>query len=129
MFNEIYIDERVERAKKRARGLIEGNPETPSDVIYLLRSVLCEYYKKPLFDPYFEERTLDELIFEIELVVNRNKADNVARGSELLKNNPKEAEELFADWDKLDEEGSVIDDNFLKAAENFMNTGSVEKPK
>jgi hypothetical protein len=121
-FFEDNIDERVSRAKERARKLLAGDPESPDDVIYALRAILCREYKMPLFDPYFQDRTIDELVFEIELVRGQQ-ISGTQRGSEMLKEQKEEAQDLFADWEAAETGENLVDEKFVEEAKRFMQTG------
>jgi hypothetical protein len=64
---EPYLAERIEAAKKKAKQIIDGKIDDESDLRLVFQFVLCQKYNMPIFDPYFEERTLDELMFEVYL--------------------------------------------------------------
>jgi hypothetical protein len=116
---EPYINERIELAKAKAQKVLT-NPETEEELLITLRLFLSRHYGMPLYDEYFLKRTLDELIFEIELVRGVVK-DSVSKTSELLSSNKQEAEGLFDDWKDADISSSPELD---KAAEEFMKTGN-----
>jgi len=129
MFFEGDIEKRIEKAKKRAESLLSASPEDPSDFIYSLRIILCREYKIPLFDKYFEDRTIDELVFEIELLRGLTK-NNVEKGSDLLKNDSAEASALFDDFVEQDSEQiGGVDDSFMEEAKKFMETGNFIEDK
>jgi hypothetical protein len=64
---EPFLTERIEAAKKKAKQIIDGKIDDESDLRLVFQFVLCQKYNIPIFDEYFEERTLDELMFEVYL--------------------------------------------------------------
>jgi hypothetical protein len=64
---EPYLAERIEAAKKKAKQIIDGKIDDENDLRLVFQFVLCQRYNIPIFSPYFEERTLDELMFEVYL--------------------------------------------------------------
>jgi hypothetical protein len=64
---EPYLEQRIEAAKQKAKAIASGKIEDEEDLRLVFQFVLCQKYNIPIFDPYFTERTLDELMFEVYL--------------------------------------------------------------
>lgn len=130
---ETDMNERIERAKNQARAIVDGTDNSEAAIHYILRSVLSRRYNMPIFDDYFESRSIDELVFEIELW-RALEETGAKRGGDLLKENKEEAESLFDDW-AADEEPVPVSDEWNdtttkelgnswdKEAESFMKSG------
>jgi len=110
---EPYLAERIEAAKKKAKQIIDGKIDDEFDLRLVFQFVLCQKYNMPIFDPYFEERTLDELMFEVYL----HKEVAVKADPELAKQDAADfvREEANKDeyWEDLDIQS---DDEFLEQA-------------
>ena len=99
---EPHLIERVTDARQKAINVIRGKLETDDSLKDRFQWFLSRQLGKGFFDPYFDNLSLDMLAFEVYLHVesNKSKEDIVKDASTLLKDNPKEAEELFADWEE-----------------------------
>lgn len=64
---EPFLSERIEAAKKKAKQIVDGKIDDENDLRLVFQFVLCQKYNIPMFDTYFDERTLDELMFEVYL--------------------------------------------------------------
>lgn len=64
---EPYLEQRIEAAKQKAKAIAAGKINDEEDLRLIFQFVLCQKYNIPIFDPYFVERTLDELMFEVYL--------------------------------------------------------------
>lgn len=64
---EPYLEQRIEAAKQKAKSIVNGKVNDEEDLRLIFQFVLCQKYNIPIFDPYFTERTLDELMFEVYL--------------------------------------------------------------
>jgi len=110
---EPYLAERIEAAKKKAKQIIDGKIDDENDLRLVFQFVLCQKYSIPIFSPYFEERTLDELMFEVYL----HKEATVKSDPELAKEEAADfvREEANKDeyWEDLDMQ---TDDEFLEQA-------------
>lgn len=110
---EPYLAERIEAAKKKAKQIIEGKIDDEDDLRLVFQFVLCQKYNIPIFSPYFEERTLDELMFEVYL----HKEATVKSDPELAKEEAADfvREEANKDeyWEDLDMQ---TDEEFLEQA-------------
>lgn len=116
---EPYLEERIAAAKASARAVFDGYDE--SSLIFFFRSLICEARRMGIFDPYFEKRTLDDLVFEVE-IIRLARTSKETKASELLKAVPKEeAEGMFDDW--VDADTAAVDSKFDEDAKKFMQSG------
>lgn len=122
MYSEPFLSERIEKAKKKAFDIVNKNHNTIEDSVYYLRYILSRHYNMPFFHEYFEQRTIEELIFEIELI-KQSEQSNVEKGKDLLASNKEEAEGLFDDMVKEDEEEMNNVDSFNDLAQEFIRSG------
>ena len=77
---------------------------------------------KPFFWTYLDDKTIDDMVFELELI-NLSKKNNVQRGSEMLQTAPKEeTDKLFEDWDAVAPPKEALADDL-----KFMQTGEFKK--
>lgn len=123
-FLEPFLEERIESAKALARRLADGIIETVDEFELSICIFLSHHYGIPLFDKYFEDRTLDDLIFEAEVI--KLQTDGGPRGSNMLKDKPEEAAGMFDDWieeDAKDSAAMAQNEAFLQDAQKFMETG------
>lgn len=118
---EPNLEERIDQAKERARRIMTKDHKTLADTVLYLQIVLANHYGIPIFDPYFKEKTIDELIFEVE-VVNLSKESSAATGSKLLKEDEEGAAGLFDDWAEADLK-SGQETQWQQEAQQFMETG------
>ena len=113
---EPFLNERIEASKKKAKQIIEGKIDDENDLRLVFQFVLCQKYNIPVFDPYFEERTLDELMFEVYLHNESAKK----RDPDLIKEEAAEAirSEAGKDeyWEDLEEFDAQTDEEFLAQA-------------
>jgi hypothetical protein len=120
------IDDRIKLAKQRAESVYYGHSDVLEDQVMRLQFLLSREYNMPLFSDYFEKRTLDQLIFEMELIkLSREPATD--KMSDIMKDEgkKKELESLFDDWT---EENTVdLSDttgyNEESVFKEFMQTG------
>ena len=125
---EQHLEERIKVAKAKAQRIKKAiDIYTVEDAELVLRFVLSRHYNMPLFDKYFDDRTLDELFFEAELVLPEKAAsENI---SAAVEDNKEEVTELindFEEWiDKTDAplDPAAQDDPFFDMAKKFMETG------
>jgi hypothetical protein len=123
-FNEPFLVERIENAKLSAKKLIDGDFEDEESLKSLIRFRLSRELNKGYFESYFDDRTLDDLVFELELIkLSSRPADS--RGSDMLKEAPKEAEALFDDW--VEEDNKEAEKSFENDALQFMNSGEFKE--
>lgn len=121
MLSEPHIIERIEAAKEKARHLVDGDYDDEESLLYVLRWKLCLARGWGFFDPYFKDRTLDDLVFENEMI-RLSSQSSTSRGSEVLSSaSVKERESLFDDW--ADADTKIVDQKFDEDAKKFMETG------
>jgi len=117
------LKQRIEKAQEKAQRIISGKTDDREEIMLSIRLVLAEHYNMPLFHKYFEDRTLEDLVLEIE-IVTRNKVPGAERGSQLLSDNKEQAEGMFDDWIEEDmSEPPMSDDEWQETAKKFMETG------
>lgn len=120
------IEERIKIARAKAARLTSNGWETEAEYGLALIIIIDSVLQKGIFDQYYRDRTLDQLVFEAEVV----------RGSKLA---PEEkAAAVIATATKEDqadlsrhmaaEFGDTIDENFLKDAMEFMVSSEFKQP-
>ena len=130
-FFELHLDKRIAKAKARAERIASNKHTDFDDGIFYLRAILSKHYNLPIFHEYFIDRTLDELIFEIELINAFDKPSG-ERGQEILKENKEEAEGLFDDWAEDDmvevsKDDAMSEEEFNKISQQFMTSGDFQE--
>jgi hypothetical protein len=119
---EPHLVARIEAAEQKARDLIEGRGNDEDALEGVLRWRLCLHYGQPFFWTYLDDKTIDDMIFELELI-KLSKKNNVERGSEMLQTAPKEEQDkLFEDWDTVAPPTKTLEDDL-----KFMQTGEFKK--
>lgn len=147
---EPNIDKRIESAKAKANRIYCNKSETDNETILALRFILCKNRSalKGIYDHYFDNLTIDELILEIELEkLVRNSDSGEKQMSEIIKDkdNKKELENMFDDWlpknqtkpaqrsasqpkkQWVDVKNKMSDDDMNKMVDKFMETGEFIK--
>lgn len=123
---EPHLKERVELAKQRAQRILAGNLETLDDAEFSMRLFLARRLGLPIFDRYFEDRTIDELVFEIELY-RTSEQTGVERGKEIINQNREQLSTLFDDMVEVDSKQLAEQDKaFADKAAAFMKTGDFQ---
>jgi hypothetical protein len=120
MIYEPYINERLDKARKKANNIVNGICETQEDFEMVMRLFLSKRYNIPIFSEYFENLEFDKLVFEVEL----HKASLIPqekKTSEIINENKEELSTLFEDW--VDEDLSQFKDDDA----NFMKTGEFKE--
>lgn len=103
---EHNLDARSERVQKMAKRIHYRNPANFDEYVLTLKLILSRHYNIPLFNEYFEKRTLDELWLECEFIrlSMAKETDNI---KDIL-NNPQDREEIEkAMFGDLFEDGEV----------------------
>lgn len=118
---EPFSEERAVLAKEKASRVFNGNYKDYSEVLLYLIWILAQHYKIPVFDSYFKDRSLDDLIFEVELI-RLQRLPPEEHKSEVINQNRKEAEELFDDFEDEEMISPESDDSFNEMAKKFMET-------
>jgi len=93
---------------------------------YQLRNIVSKYYKIPIFSPYFENLTIMQLIFEVELITLSTQT--AEQRNQALMESPEAKQEmatLFDDWDEEDNQWSNVQEPDKKQLDetvsNFVN--------
>lgn len=113
---EPYLNERIEAAKTKAKQIIDGQVENEEDLRLIFQFALCQKYNIPVFDSYFEDRTLDEIMFEVYL----HKESARRNDPEIQKEEAAQAirsegiKEEY--WEDLEEFDMQTDEEFLEQA-------------
>ena len=93
------IEKRIKAAKEKAERVFYGVKTTIEEETLRLQYVISRHYGIPIFDNYFKDRTLDDLIFEIELI-SLNSTGGEEKMEEIM-TTPEKRQELdgiFDDW-------------------------------
>jgi hypothetical protein len=119
---EPYLQERIDAAKEKARKIVAGEVESEKELVEAMVLVLSRHYGLPFFDSYFEDRTFDDLIFEVELL-KLSRQSNSEQGSGMLAAASKEEKEsLVDDWVEADM--ASVNKQAEEDAKRFMETGN-----
>jgi hypothetical protein len=119
---EPETEARIDQAKERAKKIMNREHETLDEIIMYLQIILAQYYHMPIYSEYFKDKTLDELIFEVE-IMNLSQQTSTESASKMLTDDKKEAESLFDDWVDEDlKQGN--EETWAEEAKNFMETGN-----
>jgi len=128
-YTELHLEERIVAAKEKAQRIKKAiDITTIEDAELVVRYVLSKHYNIPLFDKYFDDRTLDELFFEAELVLP-DKTEQQQDPTEVIKENKTEVNGImdeFEEWvDKTDQplDPAAATDPFFAMAQKFMQSG------
>ncbi len=114
---EPYLAERIEAAKKKAKQIVDGKIENENDLRLVFQFILCQKYNIPMFSPYFEERTLDELIFEVYLHRESTKKNDPELAKEEAAQTIRSEANRDEYWEDLEEfDQEQTDDEFLEQA-------------
>lgn len=95
------LEIRINAAKQKAEDVYYGKGKTLEEEVTRLQFILAREYQIPLFDAYFLNKTIDDLVFEIE-IIKLSKQGSGARVADIMKSekNKEELSSLFDDWDK-----------------------------
>lgn len=118
---EPFLDDRIEEARKKAQRILMGQAETEEELRYVLIMVIEREKKLGMFSSYYEERTLDELVFEAELTKGVIADPIEAAAETIAKASAEEKAELSMDMANFF--GDNLNEDFLKDAMSFMETG------
>lgn len=93
------LETRIKEAKAKAKRVYYNTSESLDEETLRLQFILAKHYNMPIFDKYFDSRTIDDLIFEIELLKLATSSDEEKMEDIVTKEeNRKELEGLFDDW-------------------------------
>jgi hypothetical protein len=101
-YNEPHLNERLEIAKAKAKAIIKNEISSIEELTILYRFLLSRRYNLPVFHSYFENRTIDELAFEVFMHIEYDKLNDP---SEAAKEAQKTIEEGNSPemWDDLEQ--------------------------
>lgn len=124
---EPFIIERIEKVKKYVDQLVNGELTDEESFIRVLKWNICSYYKIPFFHKYFDDRTLEDLLFESEMIkkTTESRGDQVKRASNMLQGASKE--DIDAIVGKWEDEDIVVDDAQLQRDLEFMQSGEFKE--
>ncbi len=98
---EVSIEDRIAKAQKLAKEIFNGEYDSMAKTELFLRVLISKHYNIPIFSDYFTNLTLDQLIFEVEMVKEMSSTPE-ERMKEKAEANKEELDNLFADWDAED---------------------------
>lgn len=127
IFSDGDISDRMDEARQKARDIYYGEDLTYESLILRFTFILAREYNMPLFHEYFKERTLEELILEIEMI-KLSREPQESKMSEIMNNeeSKKELESIFDDWDSENNVDLSNIDSYNegdKIVEEFLNSG------
>ena len=133
-YKEPHLEERITSAKKKAERVKElmqdsSKIETEEEFEHLMVIFISRHYNMPIYSDYFKERTLDELVYEAQMISTFEKTFSPEDTSNVIKNNESEANALADEMeqflDATDQLDNTIneDDPFSKITSQFMETG------
>lgn len=116
------VDERITSAQARAQRILSGVMETEEDFMLAMVVVIDRKRNLGLFSDYYKNRTLDELVFEAEII--RDTALPPAQaGSKVIERAGSEAKEELGNWIEQSISDMMPDNKFMEDAAEFMKTG------
>lgn len=121
---EPYLEQRIEAAKQKAKLIAEGKIEDEEDLRLVFQFVLCQKYNMPIFDPYFTDRTLDELMFEVYLHKEAAAKLDPELAKEDVANFVREEADKDEYWEDLEVQS---DDDFLEQAKRDFGIKQEQK--
>lgn len=121
-YEEPHLTERLDEALAKARRLIDNKIESLEDLNLAFRVVISDRYDIPLFDPYFADKTMDQLAFEAFFIRERQ-TTGAATASKVISDNQEEAakavEDQFAEFEELQKPSEAE----RKQWADFMDSG------
>lgn len=128
---EPAAEQRAKAAEAMAERIFNGNYDGFEEALLFLQYMISNHYGMPFFDPYFENRSFDDLIFEAKLI-SLQRMPKEQQKAQVVNNNKKEAEGLFDDWEKddwakVENNPQVSEEVFDDIAAKFMETGSFKE--
>lgn len=124
MFDVLEIQ--LERGKEKASKVFHNKDLSFDEQILALRFFLSRHYNIPLFSKYLTNRTVEEIIFEVELI-KLSRTPTAQNTSALMNENKKEIESMFDDFVEQDAEPFEITDKDKQIFGEFMKTGEFVK--
>lgn len=124
-YSEPDFDERMTAAQTHAQKILTGRVDTEEDLFLVLVMIIDREKKMGMFADYYKNRTLDELMFEAEIV--QGKISSAADlGNKIINSASTEAKDELGNWLEKQFDPVTLDQNnkFMKDAEEFMKTGN-----
>lgn len=127
IFSDGDISDRMDEARQKAKDIYYGNDLSYDSLILRFTFVLAREYNMPIFHKYFKDRTLEELILEIEMI-KLSREPQESKMTQIMNDeeSKKELESIFDDWSS---ENSVDLSNIDgynegdKLVEDFLSSG------
>jgi len=123
-YYEPFLQERLDDAKKRAEDILSGTIATESDLEMVLRVVISKYYRIPIFDRYFSDRTIDELMFEAHIITKPEASREEAATNFVSENLDAMVNAVEDAWEEVSAVKPSQEE--LERMGAFMNTGKFE---
>lgn len=119
---EPFLQERVEKAKEKAKKMIHGVADSEGDLFLIYSFILAQRYNMPIYSDYFLERSIDELAFEVFLWKELDNKIRIGTQDFKLDEQIMEQAQDSESWADLQS-----DDDFLKqASSDFDNWQPME---
>jgi len=121
---EPYLKERLDAALEKARRLVQNKIETVDDLNMALRVTISEFWGFPLFDKYYDDKTIDQLAFEAFFIKERNTtgAQTVAQeAAEHTEDAVKAIEDDFAAFESFEPKKPTAEER--QQMLDFMSSG------
>jgi hypothetical protein len=121
---EPYLDERLDLALEKARRLIQNKIESQDDLWMAFRIIISDHYGIPLFDKYFEDKSIDQLAFEAFFIKERAISAADTASKQISDNTDLAAQAIeddFAAFEKVDLPQPSEEER--QRMLEFMNTG------
>lgn len=100
-YEEPFLEERVKTAQERAKKIAHGSLSSEEELQDFFKIQLSRRYGLPLYDSYFENRTFDELAFEVfvqkEFDAKEAGATSGYAEEKLVETSEEERDDMFAD--------------------------------
>lgn len=124
--SETGLEQRLERAKKHAKAIVNAEVDTEQDLFDVFRKRLSDHYRIPFLSDYFQNLTFDDIALEYFLIVERPVGQQPVT-KELIDEHKDELAEMFKDDE--DEKYEEVDElkadekAFLEQNKEFFKTG------
>ena len=100
-YEEPFLEERMKEAQERAKKIAHGSLTSEDDLQEFFKIQLSRRYGLPLYDTYFDNRTLDQLAFEVfvqkEFDIKEAGGNSQLAEDKLVETPVEEREDMFAD--------------------------------
>jgi len=129
-YTEPYLKERLDAALEKAKRLLSGKTETLEDLNLSLRAIISNHYNIPLLSSYYDDKTLDDLAFEVFYLKERNTTGSQTV-SQAAQDNPEEISKVIEDQFAEFEDFKMPEPNEeeKQRMKDFFNTGKFKGEK